>query len=98
MEQMRTYIAEATLIATGAQARWLDLPSEMTCKGFSVPSCATCDRFLYRSKVVVGGASTAGRRRSICRILPPSSRSFIRRHRFRAESILRDSLLAQSYG
>lgn len=47
MEQMRTYIAEATLIATGAQARWLDLPSEMTCKGFGVPSCATCDRFLY---------------------------------------------------
>ncbi|CAK6545377.1 MAG: Thioredoxin reductase [Candidatus Midichloria mitochondrii] len=55
------YTAESVIISTGAQAKWLGLPSEEKFKGFGVSGCATCDGFFYKNKkvIVVGGGNSA---------------------------------------
>jgi thioredoxin reductase (NADPH) len=90
------YMAEAVILATGAQARWLGLPSETKFRGFGVSACATCDGFFFRGKpvAVIGGGNTAVEEALYLSHMASSVTLIHRRARLRAEKVLQDRLFA----
>nr|WP_319949463.1 thioredoxin-disulfide reductase [uncultured Shimia sp.] len=89
------YTADSVILATGARAKWLGLPSEDKFKGFGVSACATCDGFFYRGQeiVVIGGGNTAVEEALFLTNFASKVTLIHRRDELRAEKILQNRLM-----
>lgn len=90
------YTCDALIIATGAQAKWLGLPSEQEFQGFGVSACATCDGFFYKEKevLVIGGGNTAVEEALFLTNFASKVTLVHRRDELRSEKILQKRLFA----
>ena len=93
-----TYTCDALIIATGASAQYLGLPSEETFAGKGVSACATCDGFFYRNQVVavIGGGNTAVEEALYLSNIAREVHLIHRRDKFRSEKILQDKLFEKA--
>jgi len=94
------YSCDALIVATGASAKYLGLPSEEVFKGKGVSACATCDGFFYRGKdvAVIGGGSTAVEEALYLSNIARHVTVVHRREEFRAEKVMTDRLIEKSKG
>ncbi len=89
------YTADSIIISTGAQARWLNLPSEQKYRGFGVSGCATCDGFFFKDKevAVIGGGNAAVEEAIFLTKFATKVKLIHRRNELRAEKMLQKKLM-----
>lgn len=93
-ERANSYVADTIIIATGASARWLGLPSEEKFRGFGVSACATCDGFFYRNKnvAVIGGGNSAALEALYLTNFAENVVLIHRRDRLRADKVMQERI------
>ncbi|WP_109698812.1 thioredoxin-disulfide reductase [Chitinophaga deserti] len=98
IDEEKTLTADAIIIATGASAKWLGLPSEQRLNGSGVSACAVCDGFFFRGKeaAIVGAGDTAAEEALYLSKICSNVHMLVRRHEMRASKVMQDRVLKTS--